>query len=306
MYPVGLAKVSQYDDSALFAAAADLFDACGMTIPAGSRVLVKPNLVSPKGTELATSHPLVVRAACRLALDAGAREVLVGDSPAFGTAGIVARQSGLDTALAGLPVRIIGLSKPRCISLSFGARIGVSAQALDADLILNVPKLKAHNQMRLTCAVKNLFGCVVGFRKALGHYRFGDRGEDFEQLLLDVAACLPPQLHLLDGVVAMHVKGPVGGQPCALGLLAAAANGQALDAAVGSLLGATPRDIPLWRAAQARNLPGSDLQDLDFPRLAPRDFQPSGFVLPPRLSPQTFDPFRLLTGRLKSLLTRLG
>ena len=45
-------------------------------------------------------------------------------------------------------------------------RIEVSRLVLEADTIINLPKMKTHGQMLLTLGVKNLFGCIVGRRKA--------------------------------------------------------------------------------------------------------------------------------------------
>jgi len=301
--PVLLARVPSYDDPALSETVAELLDGAGFKPAPGSRVLVKPNLVAARTAHLSTTHPAVVRAACAYLLDLGAK-VVVADSPAFGSARSVARQSGLLAALEGLPVDLRGLSRPTKLKLFFGASVGVSRDALGADAILSLPKVKAHNQMRLTCAVKNLFGCVVGGRKAWAHCRFGDRANHFESMLLEVAAALPPTWALADGVVAMSGRGPTGGSPCPLSLLGASADAHALDVAIYGILGATPDIVPLWREARARGIPGAFPENLVFPLLRPEDIDPAGFILPPVLDLVTFDPFRLVKGRVKSLCQR--
>jgi hypothetical protein len=87
----------------------------------GTRILVKPNLVAPRRARLSCTHPAVVRAACVYLLDCGAR-VAVGDSPAFGTARVVARLCGLTEALRDLPVGIVNFTRPRPVRLSFGEK----------------------------------------------------------------------------------------------------------------------------------------------------------------------------------------
>ncbi len=301
--PVLLTRIPAYDDTALPGEVARLLDGIGLRPAPGARVLVKPNLVAARSAHLSTTHPAVVRAACAYLLDCGAR-VTVADSPAFGSARSVARASGLLAALADLPVTLRSLTRPAGLRLSFGASVGVSRDALGAEVILSLPRLKAHNQVRLTCAVKNLFGCVVGGRKAWAHCRFGDRANRFESMLLEVAASLPPTWALADGVIAMSGRGPTGGAPCPLGLLAASADPHALDAALYALLGATPETVPLWREARRRGLPGAFNENLAFPLLQPGDVDAAGFVIPPVLDPVTFDPFRLVKGRVKSLCQR--
>ena len=302
---VHLAHCPRYDDAGLPAMVSTLLQAAGCTPPPGTRVLVKPNLISAADAGLASTHPAVVRAACLHLLDCGCA-VQVGDSPAFGTGRIVARKVGLLAALRDLPVRVVELGSPRPTDLSFGERIGISAVALEQDLLVNVPKLKVHNQMRLSVAVKNCFGCVVGMRKPLAHSRYGEQGTRFEAMLLDVLSALPPMINLLDGITAMHVRGPMGGQPFGLGLLGASSCAVALDTAVATLLGVQPEESAVWQEALRRGLPGAKLKDIEFPGLTLADFNAEGFQTPKVLRPVTFNPLQLARGACKRLLARLG
>ena len=304
-HSVFLSRLDRYDDPGLDAAVAALLDRAGCPAGRGSRVLVKPNLVAPRNTALSCTSPAVVRAICLFLLDKGA-QVTVADSPAFGTGRIMARLAGLTDALADLPVAVCSLDNPRAIALAGGGSIGVSRLALEADHIVNAARLKCHDQMGLTLAVKNCFGCVCGFRKSLAHQTLGKDNRRFAGMILDVLAALPPSTSLLDGVVAMHKAGPVGGEPFALGLLGAAANPVALDTAIYARLGLAPDRIPLWRAARKRGLPGSDAAAIDYPLRAPDDFATEGFIVNPALAPLSFETGRFLRGRWRSLLVTLG
>lgn len=303
--PVALVRQPDYAPAGLAQSMDALFAACGFSPPRGARVLVKPNLVSASRGPLACSEPAVVAAACAWLLDRGARP-WVADSPAFGTARGVARKIGLLEALAPLGVPLRALRRPRALALDFGARVGLSADALEADLILSVPRLKAHCQVRLTGAVKNLFGCVVGARKPLAHTRFGEKDNRFESMLVQVLGALPPVFTLLDAVVAMHVTGPTGGPPFSLGLLAAGPGPVALDTALFTALRQQPKDVATWAECLRRNLPGARLEHVAFPLLRPDDFDFSGFIVPGKLEPVSFHPLRLARGALKRLKARLG
>lgn len=304
---MALARQADYAPAGLGQTVDALFAAGGFAPGRGARVLVKPNLVSATRGPLACTEPAVVAAACAWLLDCGCRP-WVGDSPAFGTARSVGRKIGLAAALAPLRVPLRSLSRPRRLALDFseGGGIGVSRDALEADLILSLPRLKAHCQVRLTGAVKNLFGCVVGARKALAHSRHGERGARFESLLVQVMAALPPVFTLLDGVVAMHRTGPTGGDPITLGFLAASPSPAALDTALFTALGQTPRDIATWAECQRRNLPGARLEEVAFPLLRPEAFDFSGFLVPGALDPVSFHPLRLARGAWKRLTARFS
>nr|WP_321258164.1 DUF362 domain-containing protein [uncultured Pseudodesulfovibrio sp.] len=297
---VAIDHVHNYDPTLLSSAVDKVLTSSGLIISSGQRVLVKPNLVNGKNARQCTTHPTMVKAACAWLLNHGAL-VTVADSPALGPAAYVAHNSGLAQAVGQLGLKVTSLKKAVPLALSHGGTIGLSQDALDADLILNMPKLKVHCQMVMTGAVKNLFGCVVGFRKAMAHNRLGHSREIFRAMLMDVYAALPHCHHLMDGIHAMHKDGPINGEPFPLGLLSASANGIALDTAAYTTLGLTPDLIPLWDEALARDIPGANLQDLDFPIAPPTGFDTTGFTMSPERE-LSFAPSRVIKGRIRSLL----
>jgi len=300
--PVALCRVSKYEPRPVRKSVGMLLETIRCRPPRGARILVKPNLLTPKKA-LATTHPLVVKAVCEYLLDYGAR-VSVGDSPAFGTAEKVANANGLVEALNGLPIEIINLSRPTKIRLASGISIGISQKALEKDLIINVAKLKAHSQLRVSAAVKNFFGCVVGFRKALAHCQYGDMSNLFESLLIELMQAMPETVSLVDAVVAMQRTGPIDGDPFDLSLLGASSNPVALDTALYTILGLQPHHVPLWLESQKRGLSGAHIHELSYPLAQPEEFDAAGFTLPSILKPVTFHPVRFLSGRLKSMFNR--
>jgi len=237
---------------------------------------------------------------CRALVEAGAK-VSVGDSPAFGSTMQVARASRAQEALRGLPVRIAKFTAGPTERLPCGVKVRLAKEAKEADVIVNVPRFKVHNQLLLTLAVKNLFGCVVGLQKPLLHAKIGHEGDLFPQMLLEVARSLPVRMNVLDAVVAMEERGPTGGRPRFLGLLLGAEDPVALDTAVYAALGLRPEEVPLWRVAQRAGLFGAFPQNVRVEGLP--DLR--GFALPETLTPITFNPLRLLKGLLKRLRDRL-
>ncbi|MBU1001256.1 MAG: DUF362 domain-containing protein [Proteobacteria bacterium] len=302
--PVALTRCPNYDTDLLAPAVERVLAAIGFAPTPGTRVLLKPNLVSARKEALACSEPAMVRAICIWLMDHDC-QVTVGDSPAFGSAQGVADKVGITDALKGLDVPLVTLDRPQPLTLSFGGSIGLSATACEADLILNQPRLKAHCQMTVTAGVKNLFGCVTGMRKAFAHTRFGEQDNRFEAMILDVTAALPPVLTLLDAVRCMHVTGPTGGEPFELGLVAAANCPVSLDTAAYSILHLSPGEIALWREAQARGIPGAQPEELAYPLERPEAFDARGFQIPGRLTPVSFHPLRLAKGAFKRTLIRL-
>ena len=151
---VALQRFSPADSGAVAQALPLLLDRAGLASSFSLRsahVLVKPNLLT--ATPLACTSPVVVAAVCRWLLDQGAR-VRVGDSPGFGTATAVARQTGVEEALRPLGLRVESLADPRPLELPLRrggpVSFGVARVALESDVIFSLPRVKAHSQMRLT------------------------------------------------------------------------------------------------------------------------------------------------------------
>ncbi len=297
---VALTSCSSYAAAAVTEAVGRTLDASGWHPPRGP-VLVKPNLL--RAVPLACTHPQVTAAVCRWLLDKGAR-VTVADSPGFGSARGVSRAIGLDAALAPLGVRVCALDDPVPVPLRGGGSWGVTRTALEADAIVSVPRVKAHAQVRLTLAVKNLFGCICGLGKVMAHSRQGGTLEQFTDGVADVWRALPPVAAVADGVTAMHITGPSGGAPFALGCIGASASAAALDVALYTLLGVPPEDAPVWAALRRAGVPQA-WETPAFPLRRPEDFSAAGFVLPSTLIDISFRPSRLLWSVLRRCWRRM-
>ena len=302
-FQVALSRCQSYDRLELDQAIAQVLSVLDLRNLRSAKVLLKPNLISAKHGPLPCTEAAFMLAAARWLLDCGA-QVSIGDSPAFGTAAMVLQTLGINGQLAALGVEIRNFRRGRKVRLPQGG-----SAALDCDLLLNLPKVKAHAQARLTLAVKNCFGCVIGTRKAWWHMRYGGTaGEDFFNRLAQIPAVLPPILNLADGIMAMRKSGPLqGGEPYPLGLVAASVNPVAMDAALHQILGVAPEQSPVLAACRRNGMPGTELAQLCFPLEKPAVLYADGFLVPDQLNPVRFNPFRFLisTGH-RLLMQRQG
>jgi len=237
----------------------------GRGISRGSKVLVKPNFLRAAAAEAALSpHPQVVRALLEQLINCGA-SVRIGDSPAFGTARGVAEATGIAPIADQLGVPIVEFRKPRKIPSpdSLPGSLQIDVEVLEADAVINLCKLKAHTQMVMTGAVKNLFGCITGKRKPLWHMRLGDRENLFAELIVSIYQEIGPVVSICDAVLAMEGNGPGRGDPRQVGLLLAAEDGVALDRVLAELLGYRPDEIRILRAADKLDCGTSRLEDIE-------------------------------------------
>jgi uncharacterized protein (DUF362 family) len=203
-----------------------------------SRVLIKPNFLAPAGPEKAMlTHPMIIRATAEYVLEKGAR-VQISDSPAMGTFEKIIKESGITQALEGLDVEMKEFKES--VRVDVGSpfhKISIADDALKADVVINLPKLKTHTQMLLTLGVKNLFGCIVGLRKPEWHFRTGIDRDMFARLLVKVFQTVDPAITMLDGILAMEGDGPgKSGTPRHLGVIMASRDAVALDRTVCTML----------------------------------------------------------------------
>jgi uncharacterized protein (DUF362 family) len=217
----------------------------------GDNVLLKPNFIAPRSRRNATqTDPAVVLEVARLLKDFGAKP-FVGDSPAWSNVFACAKALKLEEPLRKMSVPVKQLDKPK--SCRIGAKntcVGISSIALDADVIINLPKFKSHQQLGATFAVKNMFGCVAGKRKALWHFTKGGNANDFCELLIDIYRYLNPALTIIDAVTAMDGPGPIRGRARPLGWLIGGTEPIACETICAKLIDIEPANIPIIRTAR--------------------------------------------------------
>lgn len=218
----------------------------------GWRVLIKPNLIVPVGPDIpAQTHPEVICAVAEWVREAGAIP-LVGDSPAWGDVQACLAALGIVERLNASGVEIVRLDRPVRILIE-GTSIGLSRTALQADAIINLPKLKAHQQLGATFAVKNMYGCVVGKEKAFWHFAKGHSFDGFCRMLIGVYRRLAPVVNLIDGIIAMEGQGPINGCPRSLGVLVAGTDAVACEYLCCRLIGFDPAVLPILQTAAKMN-----------------------------------------------------
>jgi uncharacterized protein (DUF362 family) len=229
----------------------------------GESVMIKPNLISPLPREQAaqTDPEMIVQLAILLK-DMGAKP-FVADSPAWGTIADCVRVLNLTDSLKKLDVPVRQLDEPRRIRVNpSGARVGISSVALEADKIINLPKLKAHRQLGATIAVKNMFGCVSGKSKAFWHFRRGGTERKFCEFLIGVYNSVTPVLTIVDGITAMEGAGPMNGQPRNLGIIVTSADPFACEAICADIIGIQERDLPILRTARELGMLAFSREDI--------------------------------------------
>lgn len=273
---------------------------CGSLIKKNSRVVIKPNLLTPASPDRAVlTHPLIVKASVEYVLQKGAHPQ-ISDSPGTGSFDMILRESGIRDALTGLHV------DPKEFETSLFIDIGdpfkhieIAEDALKADVLINLPKLKTHTQMLLTLGVKNLFGCIVGLRKPEWHFRTGVDREIFAKLLVKIYKAVNPTVTILDGILAMEGQGPgKGGIPREIGVLIGSNDAVSIDTFVCKIIGIDPDRLLTNKVAKEMGFFNEEINVKGDRILEIKDFKL------PQITPLVFGPKRLHRVMRKHLVQR--
>lgn len=249
----------------------------------GQRVLLKPNLLQAKPSEAAvTTHPSIVAAVARMVRAAGATPV-IADSPGGAFNPATLRRLYHATGMAAAAEESGALLSFDCGTVRVAIPGGRATQTLDAmrvaveaDAIINLPKLKTHGLTHLSGAIKNLFGTVPGITKARYHALF-PTVDRFSAMLIDILAYYKPVLTVMDAIVGMEGDGPSAGNPRQIGVLLAGPDAVAVDVIATALIGIVPASVPTIAAAVRRKLSTGRVEDIELSGASVEAVRVAGF-----------------------------
>ena len=214
------------------------------------KVLLKPNLISPRNSDSAAiTHPEILRALIRILKERGC-EVWIGDSTGGAIAGFAPtaqalKISGYEDVASEEGAKIKNFDKEGVVEVN---KMYIAKPMFDADIIINVPKLKTHSMTMYTGAVKNLFGCISGLKKAEYH-KAAPNPLDFGKVIAQIHLATRVNLHIMDGIVAMEGEGPTGGDPYPTGKILISQDPLALDVTAIQMIGMPLAQVPMLAAS---------------------------------------------------------
>jgi uncharacterized protein (DUF362 family)/Pyruvate/2-oxoacid:ferredoxin oxidoreductase delta subunit len=178
--------------------------------------------------------------------------VFVGDSPAVHRKGFRAEKSGITKVCEMTGAAWVDFMTNVVEKKINKRNIRIAGIVDEVDLIISLPKLKTHELMYFTGAIKNTLGLVPGFSKAMQHGLYRDRN-GFGEFLVDLCEAITPDYFFMDGIMGMEGPGPgTKGIPVATGVLLGSTNPLALDIIASSIAGYNPIVIPTTKTAYFR------------------------------------------------------
>ena len=205
----------------------------------GMNVAIKPNLVVPGPASAgATTHPEVVEAIIYFLKDFGITNITIIESSWIGDCTKQAfKYCGYEELSQKHDVPLFDLKSDSYSTVKYGdTAISICNRALKTDFLINVPVLKAHSQTRLTCAMKNLKGCIPDSEKRRFHSIGLHKPIAELNMLLKTGYCV------VDGICG-DLSFEEGGNPVVSNRIIAGRNPLTVDSFCAELIGRRPNEI---------------------------------------------------------------
>ncbi len=228
--------------------ALQLLEACDAIrlVPSGGAVALKPNLIlADVAQNGAVTHPGVVSGCIAYFREHGVANVSIIESSWIGDNTIRAmRRAGYEDLCRRYNVPFYDLKRDQTHSVHTAiGNMSICSRALDAGLLVDLPVLKGHCQTRMTCALKNLKGCIPDHEKR----RFHALG--LTKPIAALGAALKPGLVVVDSICG-DLCFEEGGTPVQTNMMYACTDAVQADSYGRSLMGLAPEDVPYIELAE--------------------------------------------------------
>jgi uncharacterized protein (DUF362 family) len=224
------------------------------------KIAIKLNLCAIKLPETgAISSPIVVEQLLkflRKKYDNNIKISLIeSDAPLNRNVSYVYNLLGFRDLAKKYGAKCVNLSKDQMLEKTidgyFFRKVRVPKTLVDADFFISLPKLKTHYITKISCGLKNQFGCLPHKKKTDFH---GMYHENLEKVIVDANLIRKPDFTLVDGIVGMGGPGSLGGLTKRYNLLLAGNDVVAVDCVCARIFGFNPYFIRHVRMAAHKKI----------------------------------------------------
>ena len=210
-------------------------------VDSGDTIVIKPNVcrcVDPQGH--VNTDPRVLRSVIRYAKQYSPKVIVGETTSSKGTAPYRMMYSGTIDLINDEGATFLDFSNDVQVEIThYGITDKISKTAMEADLFVNVPKIKTHDDTVISCAAKNMFGVLsrgdkwknIHLKKVLDSY------------VIFSALTIPKQVILVDGIYCMEGIGPIGGDKIQRDLILAGTDIVSVDTVVCELMCVNPLEV---------------------------------------------------------------
>src|SRR3972149_8578824 len=178
-----------------------------------AKVLLKPNFNSNMNALTGNTTDLrIIASLIQLLKNRGYKNITIGEGTNSGfyrNKIDVASRLRIKALVERLGVRFLDLNYCQGSPIIFAnnKKAEVARDCLEADLFINLPKLKMHHEVGISVCLKNMMGCLIGQEnKKKTHFSLARN-------IVYLNKYIKPHLHIVDGLIAMEGNGPSAGIP---------------------------------------------------------------------------------------------
>jgi uncharacterized protein (DUF362 family) len=257
-----VAKVEGESPYTITKKAIEMLGGMGKFIAKQDVVMVKPNIGWNRSIEqAANTNPEVIKCIVEMALNAGAKKVIVMDNTCH-KAEDTYKRSGIEKAAKEAGAEIRYTDENRLVIHDFKGesltRWPVFKDFMEVDKFINVPILKHHGSSGITIGMKNLYGILGGRR--------GKLHRDMGQGIADLASGFKTHLTIVDAYRVLLRNGPIGGRVSDVELrktVIASANILEADVTACDVFGSEPMRYEFIQAAEKKNMGAVDISKIN-------------------------------------------
>jgi len=254
---VAIVKCYSYNQKEVDNAVKKSLELAEIKIPFRKTVLIKPNIVGsfPKKQKIATTNPTVIEAICKILKNRKCK-IIIGESSFMNTINAF-KDSGIEKIAKKYGAVLIfeqdKLIKIKDSKAKILKEFRISKTLKNADLIINIPKLKTHLLTKISGAIKNIYGVIPGGMKQKLH-AFASNEKKFSSLLVDIYQNILPEITIMDGIEAMEGKGPTAGNLKKANRIIVSRDGIAVDIVAARIMGYKIKNIYMIKESLKRKI----------------------------------------------------
>jgi len=224
---------------------------------------IKPNLVLAKPSSSgATTTPEIVEGLIEYLKSKGRNNIVIMEGSWIGGRTAEAfKVCGYEEISRKYDVPLIDLQKDKYSEYPVnGLRINICDYVMKVDYLINIPVLKGHCQTNITCALKNMKGCIPNSEKRQFHVL------GLHKPIVYLNRLIKQDLIIVDGMNG-DLNFEEGGNPVQMNRIIAGKDPVLVDAYAAQLLGFSIEEVPYISIAEKIGVGSADLDSADIAEL---------------------------------------
>lgn len=230
----------------------------GYSIKPSDHVVIKPNICNSKNPEnMVLTDFRLIRTVINQVKEMGNDVTVVESDNISGTAEKRVQKSGFQDLCDELDVEFLNLTHDDYEEFPIAnTKLRLPRTVLDADYLINMPKIKTCGPTLVSLAIKNLYGVFQRRKKGRLH-------KHLDEILPFLAETIRNDMIIVDGITCMEGNGPIIGNPVNMDLVVAGKNLVAVDSICSRLMGFDPSSISHIELTRKRGLGPIDLDSIE-------------------------------------------